>query len=182
MKISISRQNIYLLVLSIMLLIFVLIFSFFVLIPKGKEYREQRSNLNKAKFELRRHSDFNDVILQKLKELQSDSGHIITAFDTSFKPLKFQKQHSTYFTSLKLSKQERKEDDGEFSVYEVNTTSSINSPQSFYEFLDAVNKGDWIISINFPINFKRDSKIIRSSFTMKVYNTQRVSEAILKAE
>jgi hypothetical protein len=49
------------------------------------------------------------------------------------------------------------------------TTSQINSPKSFYDFLDAVNKSDWIISVNFPISFKREAEMIRSSFTMKVY-------------
>lgn len=182
MKINISRQSIYLLALSMFLLIFVLLFSFLVLIPEGKEYREQRGNLNKAKRELRKYENFNDVILQKLKQLQSDNAHKITAFDRTFNPLKFQKQHSTYFTSLEVSKQKKVKDEGEFTVYEVNTTSSINSPQNFYDFLDAINKGDWIIGVNFPINFKRDSNILKSSFTMKVYNTQKVEKDSLEVE
>jgi len=182
MKINISRQNIYLLSLSIFLLIFVLLFSFLVLIPEGKEYRKQRTSLNKAKLELRKYSNFNDVILDKLKQLQSDNAHTITAFDTSFNAKRFQKQHLAYFSSLELLKQNKVDNEDEFVVYEVNTTSFIDSPQSFYEFLDAVNKSDWIIGINFPINFKRDRKMIHSSFTMKVYNTQKVEKAMLEAE
>ncbi|WP_321777591.1 hypothetical protein [Sulfurimonas sp.] len=182
MKINISRQSLYLLALSIFLLIFVLLFSFLVLIPEGKEYRKQRGSLNKAKLELRKYKNFNEVILEKLKQLQSDNAHTITAFDTSFNPQRFQKQHLAYFSSLELSKQMKVENEDEFVVYEVNTTSSIDSPQSFYEFLDAVNKSDWIIGINFPINFKRDTKMIKSSFTMKVYNTQKVQKAMLEAE
>ncbi|WP_324171294.1 hypothetical protein [Sulfurimonas sp.] len=182
MKSNISRQSIYLLVFSVCLLIFVLLFSFLVLIPEGKEYRLQRGKLNKLKLELRKYENFNDVVLQKLKQLQSDNSHTITAFDTYFSPLKFQKQHSTYFTSLELSKQKKVQDEDEFTVYEVNTTSFVDSPQSFYEFLDAVNKGDWIIGINFPINFKRETKMIRSSFTMKVYNTQKISKSMPELE
>jgi hypothetical protein len=175
MKINISRQSIYLLSLSISLLIFVLIFSFLVLIPKGKEYREQRTLLNKDRMEFRRYQEFSDSTLDKLKQLQSDNAHIITAFDNSFNSQRFEKQHNPFFTTLKLSKKEALENEDEFTVYEVNTTSSINSPQSFYEFLDAVNKGDWVIGINFPINFKRDHELITSSFTMKVYSTQKIS-------
>ncbi len=176
MKINISRQNIYLLFLSVFLLIFVLIFSFFILIPEGKIYREKRSELNKQQRELRRYEKFNNSTFEKLKQLQSDNRHIITAFDTSFSAQKFEKLHKIYFNSLKLSKKTFKEKEDDFLVYEVNTTSSINSPQSFYNFLDAVNKGDWIIGVNFPINFKRDSKMIRSSFTMKIYHTQNISD------
>jgi len=175
MKINISRQNIYLLSLSIFLLLFVLVFSFSVLIPKGKEYRVQRTALHKDTVEFRRYEEFANSTLDKLKELQSENAHIITAFDKPFNPDRFQKQHSPYFTSLKLSQKKPLADEDEFSVYEVNTTSSINSPKSFYDFLDALNKGDWIIGINFPINFKRDHELISSSFTMRVYNTKKIS-------
>ena len=175
MKTNISRQSIYLLALSIFLLIFVLMFSFIVLIPTGKEYREQRSLLIKDRIELRRYEDFSNSTLEKLKQLQSDNAHIITAFDSSFNTNRFEKQHNHYFSTLKLSKKRALENEEDFTVYEVNTTSSINSPQSFYEFLDAVNKGDWVIGINFPINFKRDHELITSSFTMKVYSTQKIS-------
>ncbi len=170
MKMNISRQNLYLLVLSTFLLIFVLLFSFSVLIPKGKEYREQRTELNRENFELRKYQEFNEETLEILKKLQSDNGHIITAFDNTFNSQRFEKEHQNYFNTLSLSKIEKsKEDEGEFSVYEVETTSQINSPKSFYDFLDAVNKSNWIIGINFPINFKREDQMIRSSFTMKVY-------------
>ena len=70
---------------------------------------------------------------------------------------------------MKVAQKIRVKDEDNFNVYEVNTTSQINSPKSFYDFLDAVNKSDWIIAINFPIVFKREDDKIRSSFTMKVY-------------
>ena len=176
MNINISRHSIYLLSLSTFLLIFVLVFSFFVLIPEGKEYRKNRGQLNKGRVELRRYQEFNDVTLQKLKQLQADNGHTIVAFDTLFNPLKFKKLNREYFTSLELSKKESKEKEDGFLVYEVNTTSSISTPQNFYKFLDAINKSDWIVSVNFPINFKRDSEFISSSFTMKVYNSPNISD------
>jgi hypothetical protein len=175
MKINISTQNIYLLALSMFLLLFVLLFSFMVLIPNGKEYRVQRTALHKDTMELRRYEEFANTTLDTLKQLQSENAHIITAFDNSFNSERFQKQHSPYFTSLKLARKKTLANEDEFAVYEVNTTSSINSPQSFYEFLDAVNKGDWIIGINFPIDFKRDHELINSSFTMRVYNAQKIS-------
>ncbi|OIP52844.1 MAG: hypothetical protein AUK54_10275 [Helicobacteraceae bacterium CG2_30_36_10] len=176
MKMNISRQNLYLLALSTFLLIFVLLFSFLLLIPKGKEYREQRTELNKGNVELRKYQDFNEETLEILKKLQSDNGHVITAFDNTFNAARFEKEHKNYFNTLTLSKLEKSEDEeDEFSVYEVQTTSQINSPKSFYDFLDAVNKSSWIIGINFPINFKREEQMIRSSFTMKVYSVKRDS-------
>ncbi|MDK9693842.1 MAG: hypothetical protein OEL19_06320 [Sulfurimonas sp.] len=178
MKINISRQSIYLLASSLFLLIFVLAFSFVVLIPEGKEYRIKRGELAKENLELKQLSDFaaqKEVILQKL---QSDNLHAIKAFETGFNPERFMKQHKAFFASLHVFKKEalEEEEDG-FSVYEVNASSEISSPKSFYNFLDALGKGDWIISVNFPINFKREGEMIHSSFTMRVYNNKKDSNS-----
>jgi hypothetical protein len=176
MKITNSRQNLYLLVLSTFLLVFVLLFSFLVLIPKGKEYREHRSELYKDNVELRKYQDFNEETLEILKKLQADNRNVITAFDNSFNSERFVKEHKNNFNTLALSKLESaKDDEGEFSVYEVETTSQINSPKSFYDNLDALNRSNWIVGINFPINFKREGQMIRSSFTMKVYCSEKDS-------
>ncbi len=173
MKISISRQHLYLLSMLTFFLIFVLIFAFALLIPEGKEYRKNRVEFKKESKELRRYQNFHSEVESKLKELQSANRHIITAFDASFDQDRFQKQHREYFSSLTLSPLSKVSDKDEFIAYEVNTTSEISSPKSFYDFLDAVNKSDWIIAVEFPINFKRDGEMIKSSFTMKVHTANR---------
>ncbi len=173
MKKSISRQNIYLLGLSLFLLLFVVLFSFLVLIPEGKEYREQRIALKKQNRELQRYEAYYDETYERLKKLQSDNRHIINAFRSSFDSERFYKKHSAFFESLSLSKIINNPDEGNFCVYEVNTTSKIDSPKSFYNFLEAINKSDWVIGVNFPINFKREGTLIRSTFTMKVYEAKK---------
>lgn len=151
------------------LLIFVLLFSLIVLIPKGKEYREQRTDVIKVQRELKRNEDFNDLTSEELKKFQAENKHIIEAFDAVFNAQKFEQQNKNYFSSLTLSKISQSANEDGFAVYEVNTTSEINSPKAFYDFLDAINNGNWIIGINFPIDFKREAKLIRSSFTIKIY-------------
>ena len=169
MKTSISRQHIYLLASSLVLLIFVLIFSFGVLIPAGKEYRIKRVDLKKVFKEYRSYQNFHSQTEETLQDLRSANRRIITAFDTTFKPERFEKQHKEFFSSLSISNSSSPIVEKGFSVYEVNTTSQINSPKSFYDFLEKVNKSDFIIAINFPIDFKREGEMITSSFKMKVY-------------
>ena len=152
-----------------MLLIFILLFAFLLLIPEGKAYRENRLVVKKEKAELRKYQLYSDETQEKLKELQHENRLIVTAFDTDFNPTRFEKQYAKYFSDLNLKAQMRVNDENSFVVYEVNTTSKINSPQSFYDFLDALNKSDWIISVNFPIHFVRENMFIKSSFKMKVY-------------
>ena len=173
MKINISRQTLYLLGLSLSLFLFVILFSFLVLIPEGKNYREHRGILKKENAELRKYKQFHNERSEVLKELQVKNRRIINAFDAPFDASRFEKQHKNYFNSLVLSKQEMKSDDEGFNVYEVNTTSKISSPKSFYDFLDGVNKSDWIIGVDFPITFIREDEMIRSSFTMRVYTNPK---------
>ena len=170
MKVEISRQNLYLLVLSVLLLVFVLVFSFLVLIPHGKQYRKDRVQIMKEENELKLEKSYNRDTRDELKELRSNNKNIIAGFANDFNPKRFKKLHDGYFSELVILKdpQESKTDD--FSVYSVKATSKINSPKTFYNFLDAINKTEWIISINFPINFKREGELISSSFTMKVYS------------
>lgn len=167
--INISRQNIYLLFLSVFLLLFVVIFAFALLIPEGKEYRNKRALLKKENVELRKYENFRDDVLEQLTELKSENRNVIAAFDRSFDGKRFEKMHKSYFNSLSVEKKVQVTNENKFDIYEVNTTSQINSPTSFYDFLDAINKSDWILSVNFPIHFKREAEMIRSSFTMKVY-------------
>lgn len=181
MKINISRQYLYVLLISFFLFLFVLIFAFLVLIPEGKEYRETRLELKKTAKELQKYQDFNDETMQTLKNLQSENRHIITAFDNIFDPDRFEKAHKSYFSALSLSKISKSKEEKEFVVYEVNTTSQISSPKNFYDFLDALNKSDWIIGANFPIDFKRDGEMIKSSFRMKVYCNNRETNATASA-
>ena len=172
-----SRQHIYLFLTSVVLLIFVVVFSFLALIPQGKEYRIQKANLAKEMKELRTYQNFNDETYELLKELQQENRHIITALEMAFDPERFVKQHQSHFTHLHLAKLSELAAVEGFDVYEVNASSKITSPSSFYEFLDAVNKSDWIIDINFPIEFKREGVLIHSTFTMKVYANSAESNA-----
>ncbi len=147
----------------------IVLFAFFVLIPQGQEYRIKKADLAREKKELRVYENFNDETFAHLKELQHDNRHIIAAFANSFDVEHFTKEHQKHFINLHVVALAPTTPEEDFSVYEVNTTSRISSPASFYEFLDAINKSDWIIDINFPIEFKREGDFINSSFTMKVY-------------
>lgn len=173
----IPRQHIYIVAVALFLFIFVLIFSFSVLIPQGKEYRAKKIELRKENKELREYELFYNETLDTLKTMQAKNRTIITAFDATFNPLRFEKQNKNYFSSLHITKLNFKEYESAFAVYEVNTTSEISSPSSFYKFLDAINKSDWIMGVNFPIHFQRGEKMINSSFTMKVYCNNKESNA-----
>lgn len=176
-NINISRQHIYLMLLSFFLFVFVLVFSFGVLIPQGKEYRVKRLELKKVSKELREYENFHSETTDILQDLRGKNRAIITAFGAAFNPQRFEKLNKKYFSSLSVVSVSEPKLEDKFALYEVNTTSEISSPKTFYDFLDALNKGDWIIEVNFPIDFKREGELIRSSFTMKVYVDNKESNS-----
>jgi len=183
LKIKISRHYLYIFLISFFLLLFVFVFSFTVLIPEGQDYREARLELRKENLALRKYQDFYDTTLKTLKDLQGKNRHIITAFDTTFNPKRFEKENKKYFISLHVDKVDFSEIKDVFAIYEINTTSKIDSPTSFYDFLDAINKSDWIIGVDFPINFKREGELIKSYFTMKVYcNNKDINSTASESE
>jgi len=166
---NISRQYIYLLVVSLILFLFVLIFSFLVLIPEGKEYRIKRVEILSMNRDFREYLNFHTETEDTLQELRSKNRRIITAFEKTFSPSRFEKENKKYFSKLSVSTLLEPSIENGFAVYEVNTTSQISSPKSFYNFLEGVNKSAYMIAINFPIDFKREGESIKSSFTMNVY-------------
>lgn len=167
-----SRQTLYIIILSLILLIGVVVFSFFLLIPKGKEYRSLRLESKKETQQLELAQHRYDLTYNRLKEMQSQNRHTMSAFETPFNPDRFERLYRKEFSDLYLTEVTTFESNGSFKVYEVNATSKITSPESFYTFVDGVNKSEWIIGVNFPIHFERDGDKIRSSFTMRVHNNE----------
>ena len=173
MKDIFTRKVIYLLVTALVLLVIVLLFSFLVLIPQGKEFRIARMEKKQALYELRQYEQWSEEVSNKLKSERVKHKHIISAFATTFNPKRFVEKNSDYFESLSLKELNLKSKDKNFAIYEVNATSNINTPKQFYDFLDSLNKSDWIVGINFPINFKREGNRVLTTFTMNVYATNR---------
>lgn len=166
-----SRQNLHILIVSTILLIAVVSFSFLVLIPKGQKYRVEKNSLNKIEIGFHSLKSQEQKIQNELSKIEKNNERVIKAYKNNFDIEKFKELNKTYFDSLEITKSsDFKEEDG-FSIYEVNATSNIESPKNFYDFLDTINSSEWIILVNFPINFKRDEKKIKSSFTMRVYNS-----------
>lgn len=176
MKMRISRQSIYLLIVVSVMLVSVLLFAFVLLIPEGRSYRIARVEMKRHADELRQYEQWNEETTNRLKEAQSKHKGVINAFMNSFDAERFIKKSKSYFEELKLTKVERSTDTDSFAVYEVNASSKIDSPESFYRFLEGVSKSDWIIGVDLPIHFERVDELIVSSFTMKVFTLPDTTE------
>jgi amino acid permease len=174
----ISRQTLITIIISLILVILVMLFAFLMLIPQGKEYRQLRLDNKKEIISMMQLEIHHENIYKQLKELQSENRHIINGFVNPFTADDFLLENSKFFESLTLSRLKTAGSKEEFDLYEVNTTSKISSPQSFYDFLENINKSSWIIGVNLPIFFDRDDNLIKTTFTMRVYKARADSPSV----
>ncbi len=170
MKLNLARQTLYMLIVAIVLMVIVFLFSLFFLIPQGKTYRMERILMKKEALQEREYQALYDETHAHLQQLRSNHKHVIGAFENRFDPARFVDLFRGAFDALTLSPLLTVENnESEFTIYEVNTSSRIDSPRIFYDFLDQINKSEWVIKVNFPIHFEREGAQIRSSFSMRVY-------------
>jgi len=177
-----SRQMVYMLSASLILLLFVLLFSFLLLIPAGKDYRKNKIEYRKTSLELNEVQNFYETRLSTYKELQSQNIHIINAFDNTFDSKRFLAQSKSFFSSLSVSDATKTAVDGFLDVYEVNSTSLISSPTNFYEFVESLNRAESIVELNFPISMKIVDGGIQTDFCMKVYRIRELNKSKIVSE
>lgn len=150
-------------------MIVIFLFTFLVLVPTGKEYRQTRILYKKALAENNQIQEEHDQKLATMKELKSKNRHVLNSFSNIFNPKLFVEKNQKFFKKLDINEVKFKEDQADFKVYEVNAVSSLASPKSFYDFLQAINKSDYIIKVDFPINFVRKHDLITANFNIRVY-------------
>jgi len=177
-----SRQMLYMLSASFILLIFVILFSFVLLIPAGKDFRKNKIEYRKTSLELNEVQNFYETRLLTYKDLQAQNMHVINAFDNIFESKRFSAQSKSFFSSLSVSETSKATIDGFLDVYEVNSTSLISSPTNFYEFIEALNKGESIVELNFPVSMKRVEGGVKTDFSMKVYRVRELNKSKIISE
>jgi len=67
MRLNLSNENMFLLALSTFFLVIVLVFSFLVLLPKAKKYRDQTVALKTATLQLEKYKTVKNKSLTMLK-------------------------------------------------------------------------------------------------------------------
>lgn len=167
-----SLENIDILKLLIYVLIFiivcfVMIFGF--IIPNIKEYRliqaQNRSQMaNLARIEQTLNNKSN--ILNEIKEQERA---VLKAFDTKFNKIKFSAFATNYFSDVKLQEIASEVENEPYFRYELTVTSMVKTPTKFYDFIDALQKYDNIIKIEFPIKMRGENDKIHTTFNIKVY-------------
>ena len=167
-----SLEDIDILKLLIYILVFIvicLIMIFGFIVPNIKEYRsiqaQNRSQIASVSKIEQIYNSKNNV----LDEIKQKDRTVLKAFDTKFNKIKFSAFATNYFSDVKLHEMPNENPDEPFLRYELNVTSMVKTPSKFYNFIDALQKYDNIVKIDFPIKMRGEGDKIHTTFNIKIY-------------
>ncbi len=149
------------------------LFMMFVLIvPSVKEYKSVKVNYKRQEMSTSHTKSMLDGKKQTLDEALKKNEHVIKALSNPFDKERFLLHVKKYFKNASLSEAMALSNNENYSIYELNVTSMLSSPSSFYKFLDSLSDYENIIKADFPIAMKSNNKEIYSTFNIKVYNQE----------
>ena len=138
---------------------------------KIKEFKSlTRQNYSQTSSYTKVKNEF-EAKFKNLEATKQKDGAIISAFEAKFDKDKFIEFASKFFSEVSLSKIEESDNNAseKFFRFRLNVTSSLRTPQKFYDFLDALSSYDSIVKTEFPIVMKGEKDKIHTTFNIKVF-------------
>lgn len=167
-------------VLLYLILLFILIFA--VVIPAVKKYREVNRLYAQSRAEFMAAQQEHDDILDRLKVLQSKHRKVIGAFEKRWDRDLFLQSAGKFFKKAELKEVDINITDPRFKIYELNAVTKMESPQSFYRFLDNLANLPFVIQADFPIAFKANGGDIEGVFKIRVFEEKRSHKGVQSLE
>ncbi len=152
------------------ILCLIVIFAFIV--PSVKEYKNTKAEYSRQNTATNKIMQLQDQKEKTLQNTTRKNMKILDALIKKFNKRDFIQYTSNYFSNVRLSKKSESSDENGFTIYELNVTGSLKSPNNFYEFLDGLNRYENIVKADFPINMIAKGDKINASFNIKVYNAK----------
>ncbi len=143
---------------------------FIFIVPSVKEYKSVKMDYKRQEMSTNHTQQDLNSKQKRLKSVLQKNEHTINALSNQFDKDKFLLHVKKFFKKASLSKSSAKLDNQNYNIYELNVTSMLDSPSSFYKFLDSLSSYENIIKADFPITMKANGRVIDSTFNIKVYN------------
>lgn len=143
-----------------------------LIVPSIKEYKKQKNAHHISLVNLGKMEQVYNVNAQALNEFRIEHARELNAINNTFNAEKFLEGAHGFFEQASLSKLADIDDNTSFSLYELNVTAKMNTPQQFYNFIDFLNNYENIILLDFPVNMNARDAFIDTSFNIKVLKSK----------
>lgn len=164
--IDIAKLLIYITVFLIVSI--VMIFAFIV--PNIKDYQQISAEHSSQISALTKISKNFQNTLDELRDIEKLNEFTLKSINNKFDEKLFIVFATQFFQNVLLSKISSENSD--FYRYELNVSTSMNTPTKFYEFLDALKRFENVVKIDFPITMRAQNGIINTTFNVRIYGTK----------
>lgn len=145
----------------------------FLVIPILNDYKNALNELSSQ-------ANINSIIdsefqtsLNRLESLKNENKALFEQFDGDFNLTHFSKFLNQYFITPTLSEIKQSGAKPEYLQYEFNVSATLESPKSFYEFIEALNVYRNLIELETPINLQSTEEgEISINFMLKIYSSR----------
>jgi hypothetical protein len=150
----------------------VMLFVFLVVIPAIKTYKTKKALYRERLLTERKLSEKEQQLQKELETYKKEYSDTLEVFRHPFDETAFLEVARQYFQNVKLTPKEKKKSESGLQVYTFEADFNAQTPVKFYQFVDALQKMDSVVKINFPIEIESEGKIIRMQFNLSVYRLE----------
>ncbi|RUM65763.1 MAG: hypothetical protein DSZ06_04505 [Sulfurospirillum sp.] len=153
----------YVLIFLVIILLLLLLF----IIPGIKAYKQSSTNLKNIK-EKSLHLQKKELsVKERLEAFKDSKSKLNKKADTPFDLNDFKQYAQKFLKDVKIIKTQN--EDTNFEEYNVSASTATKSPKSFFDFIDALNKYNSVVKINFPIELISKDNKIDLKFNVNIY-------------
>lgn len=155
-----------------MLIYFVLIFVFFglVLYPMLQDTKAKNINYRKAEIAFNAVTDEYESKKSALAQYEKTNEKSIMGYAQKVSTDEIKKIASPYIKNLQIEKLKEGERKYPSEIYTLK--GELASPTDFYKLDKVFDASGYVVSVNFPIEFRSMDKYIEISFEIEVFKTK----------
>lgn len=167
-----NNKTVKLMLFLLAFLSVVMLFVFLVVIPAIKTYKTKKVLYRQTLLAEKELSQKEQELQKQLEAYKKRYRNTLDAFRHPFNEEAFLDVARKYFQNVTLTPKEEKKMESGLRLYTFEADFNARTPVKFYHFVDALQKMDNVVKINFPIEIESEGKTIRLQFNLSVYRLE----------
>lgn len=158
--------------LFILLFVAISLFIIFVfIVPNAREYKKTKIEYLRYEKSVKNIENTQKHKEQEFDKFSKQNKKVVEALSKRFDENKFVKYASKFFSDVRLEKSKKQTQEEDFTIYDISVTSSIQTPNNFYDFLIGLSNYENIIKTEYPISMSSYKNTIKLNFHIRVYRS-----------
>ena len=172
-RLKVNKYTSFALVVLLFLLLSILVFfGFFIFSPEVKAYRSLGITLDQKRESVLQQEALYEKRYSTLQALQEEEKSFDNALDRHFELTDFERYLKQYFHVFEIESIITEQSDHlQTDIIEIRAV--MDTPATYYRFIEALNAFEWIAEVEGRQQFKRVKSGLQAQVTLKVYTRIR---------